>query len=124
MKKIVILLFVSLFAVSGVFAQQRAKRERLKPEEIAKRQTETLAKKLELNDEQKAKLYDINLKFVQPSDKKEEKGDRDKRREEFKKRHQDRIDSIKAILTDKQKEEFDKHQKEMQDRPRGNRARK
>lgn len=124
MKKIVILLFVSLFAVSGVFAQQRPKRERFKPEELAKRQTELLVKELGLSDEQKEKIYEINLKFAQPSEQKAEKIDREKRREEFQKRHQEKTDSIKALLTDDQKVKFDKHQKDRQNRPRGSRARR
>lgn len=126
MKKIVMVLLVSLFTVSGVFAQQRPKKERLKPEDLAKRQTELLTKELGLTEEQKEKIYEINLKFAQPTEQeKADRAEREKRREEFKKRHQDKTESINALLTDDQKAKFEKHQKDRQNKkPRGNRPRK
>ena len=102
MKKTVILLLMTMFVASGVFAQQR---QRATPEERAKRQTETLAKVLELTDEQKEKVAAIDLKYVQPAE--SSTTDREKRREEFRKRAEQRNAEIKKELTEEQQKKFE-----------------
>lgn len=124
MKKLLVFIMVSVFALGSVFAQQREPRKRATPEDMAKRQTEMLAKELKLTDEQKEKIYEINLKYTQPRKQEGDRTDREKRREEFRKFHQERTDSINSVLTDEQKKKFEEHQKKMQDRPRGHRNRR
>lgn len=124
MKKLVLFLMISLFAVSGISAQQRQQRQRPTAEDMAKRQTETLTKELSLTDAQKEKVYKINLKYAQPREQQNTNVDREKRREEFQKLFKERTDSIKTVLTDEQKVKFDKHLKDMQNRPRGERNRR
>jgi len=109
MKKLVVLLMLTFFVGGSIFAQQR---QRSTPEERAKRQTETLVKELSLTKEQEAKVLEINLKYAQP--KEDASTDRDKRREEMRKSMEERHNAIKEILTDEQKEKFDKHIKEAQ----------
>lgn len=119
-------MMISFFTVGSVFAQQREPRKRATTEEIAKRQTEVLAKELKLTDAQKKKVYEINLKYVQPRKQQNEKDNIsiEKRREELRKVHQEKTDSINSVLTEEQKVKFEEHQKKMQDRPRGKRNRR
>ncbi len=117
MKKTVLFLFVTMFAVSSLFAQQR---QRATPEQRAERQTETLVKELGLDDKQKEKVYEISLKFAQPS--KSESTDREKRREEFRKKMEERNAAIKALLTEEQQKKFEEHLKNAQNRPQGRRG--
>jgi Spy/CpxP family protein refolding chaperone len=121
MKKLLVLLMVTLFTVSSAFAQERSQRQRGgTPEERAKSQTEALAKELNLTDAQKEKVLKINLKYAQPRTQQDQNTDREKRREEFQKQQKERNDSIKVILTDDQKKKFDKYLKDREDRMREN----
>lgn len=115
MKKLVLFLTITLFATSGLMAQQR---QRATPEERAKRQTETLAKELGLNDDQKAKVYEINLKFAQPKGEQGKSIDRETLRAEFQKNQDQRTAELKAVLTEDQQKKLDEHQKKMQDNRR------
>lgn len=126
MKKLVLFIAVALFATSSLFAQDRPKRERATPEERAKRQTEMLAKALELTEDQKAKVLEINLKYAQPTKEgeKKENADREKLREEFKKQYEERTAAIKAVLTADQIKKFDEHQKDAQKRGRDGQGRR
>lgn len=117
MKKLVLLLVVMMITTTGLLAQQR---QRATPEERAKKQTEALVKELGLTDEQKEKVYDINLKYAQPNEELA-KMDREKRREAFQKIQKEKDDAIKAVLTDEQKKKYDEYQKGMQERMRENR---
>ncbi|MDR1881355.1 MAG: DUF4890 domain-containing protein [Prevotella sp.] len=111
MKKAVLFFAIVLFATSGLFAQQR---QRATPEERAKRQTETLVKELGLTDDQKTKVHEINLKFVQPNAVQSKETDREKLRAEFRKIQEERIAAIKAVLTEDQQKKFDEYQKKAQ----------
>ena len=51
---------------------QRPQRERMSPENMAKMQTERMAKSLELSEEQQKKLYDYNLKTITEQQKQRE----------------------------------------------------
>lgn len=114
MKKGLLILFVSLFVIGGLSAQQR---QRSTPEERAKRQTETLVERLSLTKEQKEKVYDIYLKSAQAAAKLDN-SDREKMREAMQKSQKERDTEIKAILTEDQQKKYDEVQKEMQERMR------
>lgn len=128
MKRLVVFFMISFLAITSIAAQQREPRQRTTPEERAKRQTEVLAKELNLTKEQKEKIYEINLKFSQPVKKQDKpqgkEVDRQKQREDFVKLYQERTDSIKSILTEDQKTKFDEHQKKMRKAPRGEKNRR
>lgn len=115
MKKLVLLLTIALFTTTGLVAQQR---QRATPEERAKRQTEILTKELGLTDDQKAKVYEINLKFAQPKGEPGKNVDREAMRAEFQKNNEERTAALKAILTEDQQKKLDEHQKKMQDNRR------
>ncbi|WP_029902135.1 DUF4890 domain-containing protein [Prevotella sp. 10(H)] len=115
MKKLILFLTIALFTTGGVFAQQR---QRATPEERAKRQTETLVKELGLNDDQKTKVYDINLKYAKAFGERNGQVDREKMRAEFQKNQEARTAAIKEVLTKDQQKKFDEHQKKQQDNRR------
>ncbi|MBK5721265.1 DUF4890 domain-containing protein [Dysgonomonas sp. Marseille-P4677] len=118
MKKLVLFLTIALFTTSGLMAQQR---QRATPEERAKRQTETLAKELSLTDDQKAKVYEINLKYAQPKEGQAKSTDREAMRAEFQKNMEERTAALKTVLTEDQQKKLDEHLKKMQEnRPRRN----
>lgn len=105
MKKLVVLLMVTLFVGNSVFAQQR---QRATPEERAKKQTETLVKELKLTKEQETKVYEINLKYAQPRED-NSSATREQRREAMRKSTDERNKAIKEILTEEQQKKFDEH---------------
>jgi low affinity Fe/Cu permease len=134
MKQVAFIL--TLFAVTiiqasaqgyGMGAQQRkqdwkAKLDSLSPEKIAWKMTEKMSADLSLSEEQKKKVYEINLKTAS-----EQKALRDamqKQQEQHKekmKAHQDaRIFDIEKVLTPEQKELWkknrDAHHQQMQER--------
>ena len=117
--KLFIILTTLLFVVNGLTAQNR---QQVSPEERANRQTEALTKRLDLNEEQKQKVYDIVLKYSkQRSSQRDSDMSREKRMEEFQKIQQQEAEEIKAVLTEEQQKEYDKYQKESRDRRNSNR---
>lgn len=79
---------------------EKTEREEKSPMERAKRQTENLAKKLELTPEQSAKVEAINLKYAESE--KAEKAERKAKRDQ----HQA---EIRSVLTEYQAGKFDAH---------------
>lgn len=112
MKKLVLLFAVVLLSSVGVIAQER---QRATPEERAKRQTETLVKELGLTDDQKEKVYEINLKYAQPVDK-TARANRDTRREDLRKVSEERTVALKKVLDKDQQKKLDDLQKQTQRR--------
>lgn len=108
---------VVMMITSGAMAQQR---QRATPEERAKRQTETLVKELSLTQEQKDKVYEINLKYANTDVKNTGNADREKRMAEFQKLQGERIAAIKEVLTAEQQKKIDKHISDNQDKMKGN----
>jgi len=111
MKTKLILLFTVLsLSVSGIIAQDR---RQMNPEDMAKRQSETLTERLKLNNEQKEKVYEISLKYSKErSAQMNSDTDRDKRREKMQEAQKKQDEELKAIFTDEQKKEYDKYNKE------------
>ena len=122
MKKILLVLMLTVFVGSTLFAQERQRRT---PEEMAKSQTENLTEKLGLSVAQKDSVYKIYLKSAEQMQAMRTNaagGDRDKMREQFTKSREQVNKDVKAILTADQQKKYDELAKEMQNRgPGGNR---
>ncbi|WP_192822880.1 hypothetical protein [Rufibacter sp. LB8] len=108
-----------LLLVSTVsFAQQgQGQGARLTPAERTQMQLDRYQKQLELTPEQATKIKDIILASAQEVDKmRTEAGGDGNRREALQSLNQKRNEQIKAVLSDAQKEKFDKMLAEQQDR--------
>lgn len=99
--KIVLFVSVLLLSISSVSAQRKA--NNVSPEDRAKAQTEKLAEKMLLLDDQKEKLYQINLKYIKEGsiDRSSDSSKRDK--------------EIKALLSEQQQKEYDKVKEEIKE---------
>jgi len=111
--RLVAILIVFLSFTCTLCAQRR---QQSTPEERATRQTERLTEKLSLNEDQKKKVYDLNLKYAKKDKSQAKKGDREQRREEFRKSEEQRSTELKALLTDDQQKKYDEYLKETQQR--------
>ncbi|HCO67435.1 MAG TPA: hypothetical protein DIT04_06740 [Dysgonomonas sp.] len=118
--KLILLFTVLAFCVNGLNAQNRRP---MNPEDMAKRQSETLTDRLKLTDEQKQKVYDVSLKYAKErSEKMNSADDRDKRRQIMQESQQKQDEEITNLLTEDQQKEFEKYRKERESQ-RGNRRR-
>ncbi|WP_158978434.1 DUF4890 domain-containing protein [Cellulophaga sp. L1A9] len=129
MKKIitVIVLFIGLNAMA-----QRSERKDIDPEAFAQKNTERLTKELGLNEDQQAKVYDINLRNAQERTSKMEErksGERKKPTEEEREARKTEMEAqlnahkeeMKAILN---KEQFQKWETMQEKRGNGKRGAK
>jgi hypothetical protein len=127
MKKIItiIVLFIGLNAIA-----QRGERKEIDPEEFAQKNTERLTEELGLNEEQQAKVYDINLKNAQERKAKMEErknGERKKPTEEEREARKAEMEAqlsahkeeMKSILNKEQFQKWEIILEEMKER-RGN----
>lgn len=107
MKKI--LLMTALFSLSfGVFAQRGESRDFPSPEERAERMTNRMAERLELSDDQKEKIYALNLENAQirNSEMEARRAEMEKLREARTESRKQQQEQIEAILTPEQKEKW------------------
>jgi len=111
MKKWMVTAALLVFVGMGAFAQDMKTKEKPDPETRAKMMTDRMAEKLELNDEQKAKILAINLEYAKKREaemeaKKAEmearKAEMDARRAEMK----EQDSKIAEVLTPEQKEKW------------------
>ncbi len=95
------MLVFALFSLSALYAQGR-----MTPEERANQ----LKERLKLNDEQTAKVKNIYSEFFKDMQKlrEENTGDRQEMRTTMRKKIEEVDKKIEKLLTDKQKEEFQK----------------
>ncbi|WP_080902649.1 Spy/CpxP family protein refolding chaperone [Parabacteroides sp. Marseille-P3160] len=114
MKKFVLFALVVFLGTTVASAQNR---QRVSPEERVEKQTEALAKELNLTAEQKEKVKAIYLKNV-PAQRagSADQTDREKLRAEFQKKREEQTAEIKSILTDEQKTQYDAFMKKQADR--------
>ena len=101
MKKLMIALVSVLLMTTNVFAQ---KQQRLSIEEKAKKQTERMAEKLSLIDEQKLKVEAINLKYAQKQNEmmKSAKEEREAKMKMMKANREEKDAELKKVLTPEQ----------------------
>lgn len=108
MKKLLTITLMLAFSAM-TFAQDGSTKQKKTPEDIAKRKTEKLAAQLDLSDEQKDKVYELNLSAVK--DKQElnatykDKPDAD-RKEASDAARKDYTASLKEILTEPQMRKY------------------
>ncbi len=89
------------------------------PEEMAQRQVERLTERLNLSKEQQKQVYDLtieNFKNMQKMREEGGSGDFEAMREQMQKVREEQNKKIKAILSDKQWEEYEAFQEEMRAR--------
>ncbi|MGB0176266.1 MAG: DUF4890 domain-containing protein [Owenweeksia sp.] len=98
---------------SGAFAQEKRGKQR-DPEKMATKMTEKMAEKLGLNDDQKEKLYQSNLRLAKA--KKEN-------REEMKAAGETHSAEMKEILTEDQYAEYVQQREKMKERMRNHHKR-
>lgn len=143
MKKFSLVLVMLLFVVGMTYAQERGAGQRpssaqqgggqgrpqMNPEEMLKRQTESMVEELKLNKDQETKVSAINKKYLdkQSAYRTKMQGasdeDRAKFREEFTKMQTEKDKEIKGILTADQVKLYDelikKRAEQMRNRPGG-----
>ena len=108
MKKLLTISLMLAFSAM-TFAQDGSAKQKKSPEDVAKRKTEKLAAQLELSDEQKEKVYELNLSAAK--DKQElntEYKDKDdaERKEAANAVRKDYNQSLKEILTEPQMRKY------------------
>jgi len=104
MKKLLIITL--MFSLGfGAFAQRGAQREMPSPEQRAERMTNRMAEQLELSDEQKQKIYQLNLENAQKRQAEWEarKSEMESKREAMQQQRKQQTDEIEAILSPEQK---------------------
>jgi len=114
MKKLTIAMLLVFMAGITAFAQDMKTKERPTPEERAQKQTEMMAKHLELSDEQKAEILAINLENAKKREAEMEarKAEMDSRREEMKAQDE----AIKKVLTEEQRAKWVELKESQRDR--------
>jgi Spy/CpxP family protein refolding chaperone len=107
MKSLKLILFTLAMTFSGsvLFAQEATQ----SAEERATKQTEQMATDLSLNDEQKQKIYMINLGIIQKNDavRSNDALSSELKTESVKQNDDARIQQIKSVLTPEQNTKFD-----------------
>lgn len=95
-----------LIANISTFAQG----QRLSPEEQAVRQTERMVKKLDLSEDQKVKVEEINLRYANKmkAEKERNQGNREAMRTIMQAMRKDQMAEMESVLTDKQFKKFKK----------------
>lgn len=96
------------------FAQESRKKERPTPEERAQKQTEMMAKQLELSEAQKAEILAINLENakIREAEMEARKSEMDSRREQMKAQDE----AIKEVLTEEQRTKWVELKESQRDR--------
>lgn len=122
MKTKIGMLLIAMCMSAVTFAQKPAERTKVRkdftPEQIAQKRTDMLKTRLQLNDEQTAKVYEWNLKQVkeQIAQMEKAKAERQKRMEQRKAQEEEFI----SILTPSQKATYEQWKQERQKEMRKN----
>jgi protein CpxP len=108
MKKFICFLVVSLFCIGAIAQNDPSAAKSSTPEQRAERITNWMNKKLTLTADQKAKVYDINLKYAKLNQETRTNDADNKKamRQELKASEKEREDEFKAILTPDQFKSF------------------
>jgi periplasmic protein CpxP/Spy len=121
MKKLIMIAIIFSLSFTA-FGQRGQQREMSTPEQRAERMTNRMAEQLDLTEEQKQEIYNINLQNAQKRqvEMEERKAEMESRRAEMKSQNESQKQQIEAILTPEQKEKWDEvrseNQKRMEDR--------
>lgn len=109
MKKLLIVCGLLFSIITIAQAQNGGQKKMATPEERAKMSAEKLAKKLDLNQDQKKRIEDIYLEESKAMAKehKEGMGDKEAKKAEMMKIHDDADTKIAAELTEPQKQKYE-----------------
>ena len=107
MKKLFIFMLVTVFATATLNAQGRPQ---MNPQDMAKRQTESIKAKVNLNEDQYKKVFEINLKTSEELSKVMSEGGRNS--DAFSKLNNKKDSLIKTVLTPDQIKLYDEYLKE------------
>ena len=123
MKKLLMICGLLFSVITFAQAQDGGGRQKMTPEQRAQRSVEGLAKKLNLNEDQKTKATAIFLDQANAMDKARAAGNTDKeaRRAEMMKLAEDTDGKIGAILTADQKKTYETWKAERKERMKNNR---
>jgi len=102
-------------------AQDSTDLRNLSVEERAEKQTELQAEKLQLNEEQREAMHDINLKYARKVEELRQGGRSFRTMRKIKALRKDKEKEIKEVLTDEQYKEYQALQEEMRNQFRNNR---
>lgn len=110
-----------LMASATAFAQDVKTKERPTPEQRAQKQTEMMAKQLELSEAQQTEILAINLENAKKREAEMEarKAEMDARREEMKARREEmkaQEEAIKQVLTEEQRAKWEELKESQRDR--------
>ncbi len=118
---------LTLVLVTNVTAQDRKEGPK-DPEVKAKKQTMMMSKKLDLNDEQKSEVHEINMKYAEQSyelkqEMTEEGANEEGENEELKMRHKrmmnEKRSEIQKVLNEEQIERFEEMHKSKHEKKKG-----
>jgi Spy/CpxP family protein refolding chaperone len=114
MKKLTIAMLLVFMTGITAFAQDTKTKERPTPEERAQKQTEMMAKQLELSEAQKTEILAINVENAKKREAEMEarKAEMDSRREEMKAQDE----AIKQVLTEEQRAKWVELKESQRDR--------
>ncbi len=107
MKKLLMIATISSLSIITVFAQRGPGGDSMTPEKRAERMTNRMAKQLELNDEQQKQVYGIYLEHAN-----QRHVERENRRAEMQKQHNQQRDRIESVLNPEQKEKLEELKEE------------
>jgi periplasmic protein CpxP/Spy len=120
MKKTLLITIIFSLSIVTVFAQRGAEREKMTPEKRAERMTENLSEKLGLSEDQKNRIYQINLDYAKQREAEMEarRAEMKVQREEMRMKNQEQEEKVKEVLNENQREIFtelkDKRQERME----------
>ncbi|MDD2358744.1 MAG: DUF4890 domain-containing protein [Thiovulaceae bacterium] len=118
MRKAFIFMAIAVFATATLNAQGRPQ---MNPQDMAKRQTEAIKEKVNLNEDQYKKVFEINLKTSEELGKVMREGGRNS--DAYSKLNNKKDSLIKTVLTPDQIKLYDEYLKERREarQARGNR---
>ncbi|GHN00508.1 hypothetical protein WSM22_19970 [Cytophagales bacterium WSM2-2] len=122
MKKLILSGFLILVGVMGFAQRQAASRT---PEQRAEAITTWMTKKLKLTDDQKTRIYDVNLKYAKLNQeaRTEDANNTKTLHEELRANEKEREADFKTILTPEQQQAFQTAKQELAERRKGRRGR-
>lgn len=126
MKKLGVLLFVLVVGTVAGWSQNRRGQENFDPEQMAKRQTDRLSEVLDLNNDQKKRVYDLHFetnKKMRTLRERRQGGDFEEMRDEMGKIREEQNEKMKQILTGKQWGKYEEYLDERRERMRQRRPR-
>jgi len=113
---------LTLVLVTNVTAQDR-KEGPEDPEAKAEKQTMMMSKKLDLNDDQKNEVHEINMKYAEQSyelkQEMREEGDNEELKMRYKRMMKEKKSELKAVLNEEQVDRFEEMQKRKNEKKKG-----